>query len=106
MGWEGVEKLAEVEGRMDAEQYVTILEDHLLPSIEKSGVSDEDVIFQQDNNSKHTSKQAQKWMEDNNIALLDWPAQSSDISPIEHLWIHIKRKLDEYPTPAKGVWKI
>src|SRR6266699_1761504 len=33
MGWEGVGHLAEVEGRMDADQYVDILDNHLLPSI-------------------------------------------------------------------------
>jgi len=33
MGWNGVGQLAEVEGRMDAEQYVSILEDYLLPSM-------------------------------------------------------------------------
>ena len=55
MGWNGVGHLAEVEGRMDADQYVSILEDHMLPSLEKSGISEE-VIFQQDNDPKHTSK--------------------------------------------------
>ena len=46
MGWEGVGKLAEVEGRMDANQYVDILKDNLLLSLEESGVPLEDVIFQ------------------------------------------------------------
>ena len=45
MGWEDVGQLAEVEGRMDADQYMSILEDHLLSSLENSGVSAEDVIF-------------------------------------------------------------
>ena len=76
--------LAEVEGRMDANQYVSILEDHMLPSLEESGLSGKEVIFQQDNNPKHTSKKAKKWMESNKITLLDWPAQSPDLSPIEH----------------------
>jgi len=61
MGWNGVGILAEVEGRMDAEQYVTILNDHLLPSMEESGIADEDIIFQQDNDPKHTSKRAKDW---------------------------------------------
>ena len=56
MGWNGVGHLAEVEGRMDADQYVSILEDHMLPSLEESGISEEEVIFQQDNDPKHTSK--------------------------------------------------
>jgi len=63
--------LAEVEGRMDADQYVSILEDHMLPSLEESGIPEDEVIFQQDNDPKHTSKKAKKWVEDHNITLLD-----------------------------------
>ena len=85
MGWNGVGQLAEVEGRMDADQYVSILKDHMLPSLKESGIPMEEVIFQQDNDPKHTSKKAKKWMEDQNLNLLDWPAQSPDLSPIEHL---------------------
>src|SRR5689334_2031768 len=103
MGWNGVGQLAEVEERMDADQYVVILEDHLLPSLKESGISRKEVIFQQDNDPKHTSKKATKWMENHNITLLDWPSQSPDLSPIEHFWTHIKNKLKEYPTPPKGV---
>ena len=73
MSWNGVGELAEVEGRMDAEQYVDILDNHLLPSIEESGIADGDCIFQQDNDPKHTSRKAKTWMEENNITLLDWP---------------------------------
>jgi transposase len=106
MGWNGVGRLAEVEGRMDADQYVSILEDHMLPSLEESGISGGEVIFQQDNDPKHTSKKAKKWMEDNNITLLDWPAQSPDLSPIEHQWVYLKKKLGEYSTAPKGVWEV
>ena len=106
MGWNGVGQLAEVEGTMDADQYVSILEDHMLPSLQESGIPLERLIFQQDNDPKHTSKKAKKWMEDNQITLLDWPAQSPDLSPIEHLWTHVKNKLKEYETPPKGVWDL
>jgi transposase len=106
MGWEGVGKLAEVEGRMDANQYVDILEGNLLPSMEESEIPLEDLIFQQDNDPKHTSKTAKKWLEDHDITLLDWPPQSPDLNPIEHLWNHIKKELFKYPTTAKGVWEL
>jgi len=106
MGWNGVGQLAEVEGRMNADQYVDILKNHLLPSMEESGISLEDLIFQQDNDPKHTSHKAKTFMEDNDISVLDWPPQSPDINPIEHLWEHIKTKLHQYPTQAKGVWEI
>ena len=94
MGWNKVGHLAEVEGRMDTNQYVSILEDHMLPSLDESEICEEVVIFQQNNDPKHTSKKAKKWMEDHNITHLDWPVQSPDISPIEHQWVHMKR---EYP---------
>ncbi|KIK82520.1 hypothetical protein PAXRUDRAFT_70296, partial [Paxillus rubicundulus Ve08.2h10] len=47
-----------VEGRMDAEQYVAILEGGLLQSIQDSGIPADQVIFQQDNDSKHDSRRA------------------------------------------------
>ena len=33
----------------------------------------------------------------------DWPAQSPDLNPIEHLWHHVKIRLGAYETPAKNV---
>lgn len=36
--------MAEVEGRMNAEQYVDILEENLLPSMQDSGILEEEFI--------------------------------------------------------------
>ena len=82
MGWNGVGELAEVKRRMDADQYVDILDNHLLPSIEESGIVKGGYIFQQDNDPKHTSKKAKNWMEENDITLFDWHAQSPDLNLI------------------------
>ncbi|KIK93390.1 hypothetical protein PAXRUDRAFT_75045, partial [Paxillus rubicundulus Ve08.2h10] len=39
--------------------YVAILEQGLLQSMKESGISECDIIFQQDNDPKHTSRRAQ-----------------------------------------------
>ena len=56
MGWDGVGQLAEVEGRMNADQLVNILETHLLSNMEECGIPTMNLIFQQDNNTKNTQR--------------------------------------------------
>jgi transposase len=95
-----------IDGRMNADIYTSILNDFLLPTIKYYKLNKRTAIFQQDNDSKHSSQTARKWLETNKINILAWPPQSPDLNPMEHLWQHLKKKLGEYNTEPCGILEL
>lgn len=88
---QGPSPLHEVLGKMDRFQYKDILENVMLPHAEDEMPIK--WIFQHDNDPKHTSKLAKKWLSDKEIDVLEWPAQSPDLNIIENLWNIVDKKI-------------
>ena len=94
----GFGRLHRVEGNLNAKQYVKILEESYLGTLRDHGLAITDIVFQQDNDSKHTSKLASQWFTDHGVTLLGWPPNSPDMNIIEHAWGELEHRVHaKYP---------
>uniref|UniRef100_A0A9J7YM24 Tc1-like transposase DDE domain-containing protein n=1 Tax=Cyprinus carpio carpio TaxID=630221 RepID=A0A9J7YM24_CYPCA len=64
--------------------YQEVLEHFMLPAADQL-YGDADFIFQQDLAPAHSAKASSTWFKDHGIPVLNWPANSPDLNPIENL---------------------
>lgn len=83
-------------GRMNAVFYRETLETSLLPSSKAIVEKDEPWEYIQDGAPCHRAKLISTWFKEKNITVMDWPARSPDLNPIEHIWSIIDRNLTKH----------
>ncbi len=107
----GICSLGFLKTNVTAPVYQDILEHVMLPSADQL-FKDADFIFQKDLAPAQTAKSTKSWLNDHGVGVLDWPANSPDLNPIENLWGIAKRKIrnkrpknaDELKATVKEAW--
>ena len=94
MVWGGISHgvkspLIVVPGNLTAVRY----REEILRPVAVPSVQQHQMTFQHDNARPHVARVCHDFLANNNIVPLDWPPYSSDLSPIEHLWDELDRRV-------------
>lgn len=91
IGWNGRTAIRVIESTMDAIDYQEVLRSTLLPKINE--IAEGRPIFQQDNAPVHSARSTKDWLGRRRITVIDWPARSPDLNPIENCWGWLTRQV-------------
>ena len=63
----------------------------------------DDFQLQQDNARPHSARVTQQFLRTSGVEVMDWPAMSPDLAPIEHIWDELGRRLqNRQPQPTNA----
>ena len=79
-------------GTINAERYIQVLDQHILPSKQRL-FQGRPCLFQQDSAKPHYARVTTAWLHSKRVYVLDWPACRPDLSSIENVWRIMKCKI-------------
>lgn len=87
----GLVHIERLEGRINSERYIDIFLGGALQKMVE--MMPGDFVFQQDNASVHVSKKTKDFFLQNGVTLLEHPALSPDLNPVENVWALLSRRI-------------
>ncbi|GFY35916.1 transposable element Tcb2 transposase [Trichonephila clavipes] len=96
--YHGRTNLLRIEDNLNSDRYVReVLQPEVVPFLQ--GIPR--AIFQQDNARPYDAKSVRDFCSAQHMQLLPWPAYSTDMSPIEHMWDLVGWRRAHDPSPLK-----
>lgn len=93
-------------GNVNANTYIqTVLQPVLLPFIQQH-FPNGNFEFQHDNAPAHRARITTQFLQANQINVLDWPPLSPDMSPIEHVWDELGRRVYARNPPPQTIQQL
>lgn len=91
-------------GNLTANRYIRdILEEHVVPFAPFIG---NEFILMQDNARAHSARVVQEYLNHVGVTVLEWPARSPDMNPIEHVWDLLKRSVKSRMPPPNNLGEL
>ena len=75
-----------MEGTLNVVKYQQLLTENLILVLPETEARGRDIIYQQDNATPRSANSTKDFLRRHFYHVMEWPAQSRDLSPIESVW--------------------